>query len=138
MKKFIKMNDNQRNVHNTPFSKLNSKKLAKIKKEIEKELFEEKPKNENKIENMYLMKRNQNAIDPEAIPHPCEFEDFYLNEKNENIFSTDVGKHPPHSITKYTVNETENSSSRLIRSSLIKFPIDQNLLNKIGIPFGLY
>ena len=161
------MNDNQRNVHNTPFSKLNSKKLAKIpppqknisyqknnsnnnnnynelnkinnvKKEIEKELFEEKSKNENKKENMYLMKRNQNAIDPEAIPHPCEFEDFYLNEKNENIFSTDVGKHPPHSITKYTVNETENSSSRLIRSSLIKFPTDQNLLNKIGIPFGLY
>ena len=80
------MNDNQRNVHNTPFSKLNSKKLAKIKKEIEKELFEEKSKNENKKENMYLMKRNQNTIDPEAIPHPCEFEDFYLNEITKIFF----------------------------------------------------
>ena len=156
------MNEHQRKVHNTPFAKLNNNiektpppkknisyqknnninnelnSMNNIKKEIEKELLEEESKNENKKDNFYLKKRFQNSIDPESIPHPCEFEDFYLNENNQNTFSTDVGKHPPHSITKYTVNETENSSSRLIRSSLIKFPTDQNLLNKIGIPFGLY
>ena len=151
------MSDYQRKVHNTPFAKSdNIKKNLPPKKNIhypknnninnnnetnnindELEL-EEQSKNTNKKQNMYLMKRIQNSIDPEAIPHPCEFEDFFFNDDNDNIFATDVGKHPPHSITKYTVKGTENSSSRLIRSSLIKFPTDQNLLNKIGIAFGLY
>ena len=151
------MSDYQRKVHNTPFAKSdniekypppqknihyrknnninNNNETNNINDELE---LEEQSKNTNKKQNMYLMKRIQNSIDPEAIPHPCEFEDFFFNDDNENIFATDVGKHPPHSITKYTVKETENSSSRLIRSSLIKFPTDQNLLNKIGIAFGLY
>ena len=103
----------------------------------EKEKEKESQQNNNNT-NMYLLQRKQNMIDPESIPHPSEFEDYFLNTYSENIFTTVVGNHPPHSISKYTVNETENSSCRLIRSSLIKFPTDQNLLLKTGILFGLY
>ena len=95
-------------------------------------------KNTNNNTDMFLLKRKQNMIDPDSIPHPSEFEDYFLNHKSENIFTTSVGNHPPHSITKYTVNETENSSCRLIRSSLIKIPTDQGFLNKTGLLFGLY
>ena len=100
-----------------------------------------KPKEnqKNKINtDMLLLQRRQNMIDPESIPHPSEFEDYYLNYNNENIFTSSVGNHPPHSISKFIVNEIENSSCRLIRSSLIRFPTDQSLLNKTGILFGLY
>ena len=103
-----------------------------------KELYDNNNKTNNYNSDMYILKRKQNMIDPESIPHPSEFEDYYLNINQENIFSTSVGRHPPHSISKYIVNETENSSCRLIRSSLIKFPTDQSLLNKTGILFGLY
>lgn len=95
-------------------------------------------KNINKNNDMYILQRKQNMIDPESIPHPSEFEDYYLNNNNDNFFITSVGNHPPHSISKFIVNETENSSCRLIRSSLIRFPTDQGLLNKTGILFGLY
>ena len=112
---------------------------------LKKDLNENNTINNNKNKNisnnnidMFLLKRKQNMIDPDSIPHPSEFEDYFLNYKSENIFTTSVGNHPPHSITKFTVNETENSSCRLIRSSLIKMPTDQGLLNKTGILFGLY
>jgi hypothetical protein len=95
--------------------------------------------NNNTIKNnMYILKKTQNMIDPESIPHPSEFEDYYLNTEKQNIYYSTVGNHPPHSISKYSVIETENSSCRLIRSSLVRFPTNQNLLSKTGILFGLY
>ena len=158
------MKEFQGRVHNTPFAKIDKKENTppKMKNipypknnsinninsnanntELNNNInniqeIEEQSKNKIEKENMHIMKRIQNSIDPEALPHPCEFEDYFLNQNNQNIYETKVGSHPPHSITQYTVNETENSSCRLIRSSLIKFPTDQNLLNNIGIPFGLY
>ena len=137
-----KENSPQNNVQN-PYQQnniINNSLTNKIQNNIQnppKDNQEQQPKKE--INNdMYLANRSQNMIDPESIPHPSEFEDYYLNLNNENIFTTSVGSHPPHTITKYTVNETDNSSCRLIRSSLIKFPSDQNLLNKTGLLFGLY
>ena len=151
-------------IHSSPFESFSKKEKEKtppkksnkdnqeinnqknIEQNLEKNLNENKTiynnKNKNNSNNndidMFLLKRKQNMIDPDSIPHPSEFEDYFLNHKSENIFTTSVGNHPPHSITKYTVNETENSSCRLIRSSLIKIPTDQGFLNKTGLLFGLY
>ena len=153
------------NIHNSPFENISEKKEKSPPKKVDKP-FPKKNinnipgpnksqnneenlannskenvannKNKNINTDMFLLQRKQNMIDPESIPHPSEFEDYYLNNNNENIFTTSVGSHPPHSISKFIVNETENSSCRLIRSSLIRFPTDQNLLNKTGILFGLY
>ena len=87
---------------------------------------------------MYLLQKQENRIDPYSLPRPSEFEDYYQNSDKKNIFYTAVGSHPPHSTSKFIVKETENSSCRLIRSSFVKLPIDQSLLLKTGILFGLY
>ena len=105
---------------------------------IKKESDTNKNNNNTIKNNMYILKKTQNMIDPESIPHPSEFEDYYLNTEKQNIYYSTVGNHPPHSISKYSVIETENSSCRLIRSSLVRFPTNQNLLSKTGILFGLY
>ena len=126
----------KKNINNFPETNKppnNNQNLSNIPKE--KQINN---KNINKTNDMYILQRKQNMIDPESIPHPSEFEDYYLNNNNDNFFITSVGNHPPHSISKFIVNETENSSCRLIRSSLIRFPTDQGLLNKTGILFGLY
>jgi len=91
--------------------------------------------NKNK---MFLLPKQDNRIDPHSIPRPSEFEDYYQNSDKKNIFYTSVGNHPPHSTSKYIVQETENSSCRLIRSSFVKLPNNQSLLSKTGILFGLY
>ena len=94
--------------------------------------------NTNNNDKMFLLKKQENRIDANSLPRPSEFEDYYANSDKKSIFYTSVGSHPPHSISKYIVKETENSSCRLIRSSLIKLPISQSLLLKAGILFGLY
>ena len=76
-------------------------------------------------------------IDPESIPRPCEFEDYFYNIESQNNFITSVGNHPPHSISKYIVNETENSSCRLIRSSLIKVPFSFLMLEFLLVQVGV-
>ena len=98
-------------------------------------------KNDNDIQDknkMFLLPSQENRIDPYSIPRPSEFEDYYINSDKRNVFYTSVGNHPPHPTSKYIVQETENSSCRLIRSSLVKLPINQGLLSKTGILFGLY
>ena len=93
--------------------------------------------NENKNK-MFLLHRQDNRIDAFSLPRPSEFEDYYLNMDKKNIFFTAVGSHPPHSTSKFIVDETENSSCRIIRSSFVKLPTTQSLLLKTGILFGLY
>ena len=87
---------------------------------------------------MFLISKRDNRIDSNSLPRPNEFEDYYQNSDKKSIFYTSVDSHPPHSTSKYIVNETENSSCRIIRSSLVKLPINQNLLLQTGILFGLY
>ena len=96
--------------------------------------------NHNNIDgiNMFLLKKQDNRIDALSVPRPSEFEDYYQNSDKKNIFYTSVGSHPPHSTSKFIVKETDNSSCRLIRSSFVKLPINQSLLLKTGILFGLY
>ena len=94
--------------------------------------------NYNYNQNMFLIPRQESRIDPYSLPLPSEFEDFFLNSDKKNTFYTLVDSHPPHSTSKFIVQETENSSCRLIRSSLVKLPKNQNLLLKTGILFGLY
>ena len=87
---------------------------------------------------MFLLQKQDDRIDPYSLPRPSEFEDYYQNSDKKNIYFTAVGSHPPHSTSKYIVKETENSSCRLIRSSFVQSPNNQNLLSKTGILFGLY
>jgi hypothetical protein len=53
-------------------------------------------------------------------------------------YDTNEDTIPPHSSTYYIVNETQNSSCRLVRSSLTKIPTDQSTLNSSSLMFGLY
>ena len=54
------------------------------------------------------------------------------------IFSKIKTKTSIWKFSKFIVKESDNSSCRLIRSSFVKCPINQNLLKKTGILFGLY
>ena len=94
--------------------------------------------NNNDNQKMFLKQRQESRIDPYSLPRPSEFEDYFLNSDKKSVFYTSIDSHPPHSTSKFIVQETENSSCRLIRSSLVKLPINQNLLLKTGILFGLY
>ena len=104
-----------------------------------KNTIENNDKENNNINNrMFLLQKRDNRIDSSSLPRPSEFEDYYQNLDKKNIFYSAVGAHPPHSTSKYIVNETENSSCRIIRSSLVKLPVNQSLLLKTGVLFGLY
>ena len=104
-----------------------------------KNTIENNDKENNNINNrMFLLQKRDNRIDSSSLPRPSEFEDYYQNLDKKNIFYSAVGAHPPHSTSKYIVNETENSSCRIIRSSLVKLPTNQSLLLKTGVLFGLY
>ena len=95
-------------------------------------------KNNNNTNKMFLLQKRENRINSNSLPRPSEFEDYYENLDKKNIFYSSVGAHPPHSTSKYFVIETENSSCRIIRSSLVKLPVNQSLLLKTGVLFGLY
>ena len=94
--------------------------------------------NNNNTNKMFLLQKRENRINSNSLPRPSEFEDYYENLDKKNIFYSSVGAHPPHSTSKYFVIETENSSCRIIRSSLVKLPVNQSLLLKTGVLFGLY
>ena len=94
--------------------------------------------NNNNTNKMFLLQKRENRINSNSLPRPSEFEDYYENLDKKSIFYSSVGAHPPHSTSKYFVIETENSSCRIIRSSLVKLPVNQSLLLKTGVLFGLY
>ena len=77
-------------------------------------------------------------INPIEIPRPNQLEDIYKNTNKENLYSTNDEIIPPYPTTNYNVEETQNSSCRLIRSSLTKIPQDQSSLNNSGLQFSLY
>ena len=88
--------------------------------------------------NLLIQKIPSYRIAPKIIPRPSEFEDIYLNENQENIYYTSIDSHTPHSSSQYIVKETENSSCRFIRSSLIKIPTSQYILNNSNLLLGIY
>jgi tmRNA-binding protein len=77
-------------------------------------------------------------INPIEIPRPNQLEDIYKNTNKENLYLTNDEIIPPYPTTNYNVEETQNSSCRLIRSSLTKIPQDQSSLNNSGLQFSLY
>jgi protein transport protein SEC24 len=77
-------------------------------------------------------------INPDVIPRPRHIEEFYKNPSNKSyIFDTNEDSLPPNTTSNFIVKETSNSSPRLIRSSMIKLPLDQDILNKSNLVFGL-
>lgn len=54
------------------------------------------------------------------------------------VYETNEDVHPPHSTVYYSVNETQNTSCRYVRSTLTKIPTDQSQLTSSNLPFGLY
>ncbi len=73
----------KKNINNLPETNKppnNNQNLSNIPKENQIN-----NKNINKNNDMYILQRKQNMIDPESIPHPSEFEDYYLNNNNDNL-----------------------------------------------------
>lgn len=78
------------------------------------------------------------SINPLLIPRPSSFNEVYQTEEKDCTFNTTVGVNPPFSGSFFKVNEVENSSCRLIRSSMNKIPITLNELTESNLVFGLY
>ena len=77
-------------------------------------------------------------INPVEIPRPNQLDEIYRNPNKQNIFTSNDDVVPPHPNINYVVEETQNSSCRLIRSSLTKLPLDQSSLNTSNLLFSLY
>ena len=77
------------------------------------------------------------SINPIHIPRPNQNDEIYINNEKMPFFETGTGVPPPHSTSFYSVKETQNSSCRLIRSTLNSVPISQSLLNETNLLFGL-
>lgn len=77
-------------------------------------------------------------INPIEIPRPNQLEDIYKNTNKGNSYTTNDDIIPPYPTINYNVEETQNSSCRLIRSSLTKIPQDQSVLNNSNLQFSLY
>jgi hypothetical protein len=54
------------------------------------------------------------------------------------VYDTSEEVFPPHATSQYVVNEIQNSSCRLIRSTLTKIPTDQSGIGSTSLLFGLY
>lgn len=77
-------------------------------------------------------------INPIEIPRPNQLDDIYKNSNKENTYLTNDDVIPPYPTINYNVQETQNSSCRLIRSTLTKIPQDQTSLNNSNLQFSLY
>ena len=72
------------------------------------------------------------------IPRPNQLEEIYKSANKDNLYPTADDVIPPYPTTNYTVEETQNSSCRLVRSTLSKIPQDQATLNNSNLQFSLY
>lgn len=100
------------------------------------EKIEEKPYNPFK-------KARKNTADykinPDVIPRPRHVEDFYRNPTNKsNYYETNEDSIPPFSTSNFLVKETQNTSPRFMRPTLLKIPLEQDMINKSGLIFGLH
>ena len=77
------------------------------------------------------------TLDIDSIPRPKHTDEYFINKDKTNIFKTLIGENPPQTNSFHIVDEIENSSSRFIRGSLIKVPLDQEILNKSSIILGI-
>ena len=78
-------------------------------------------------------------INPDVIPRPRHVEEIYKNSTTKTfVFETNEDSLPPFSTSYFAVKETNNSSPKFIRSSIIKLPLDQETLNKTSLIFGLH
>ena len=86
----------------------------------------------------HKIKRENYQIDPKSIPRPNSFNEIYSNESKEPIYFSFINSIPPFSSTFFKVIENENSSCRFIRSTMVKIPISQSILQKTHLVFGIY
>lgn len=77
-------------------------------------------------------------INPDVIPRPKHYEEIYKSSTKTSVYSTNEDSLPPFTTSYFIVDETQNSSPRLIRSSLTKIPTDQDQFNKSSLIFGIY
>lgn len=77
-------------------------------------------------------------INPIEIPRPNQLDDVYKSSNKDLLYSTNDDVIPPYPTISYNVEETQNSSCRMIRSTLTKIPQSQSTLNKSSLQFSLY
>ena len=97
------------------------------------ENYNKKPKTSQKHKSL----DSSYSINPNHIPRPNQNDEVYINNEKLPFYETAVGTSPPHSTSFYSVKETQNTSCRLIRSTLNSVPISQSLLNETNLLFGL-
>lgn len=71
------------------------------------------------------------------IPRPNHNDEIYKNPDKQPIYNTSEDSLPPHTNSFFIVNETQNSSPRLIRGTFSKIPQDSSILSASGLQFGL-
>ena len=65
-------------------------------------------------------------------------DEVYGSYVNSSLYQTSIDSIPPYVTSIHSVKEVENSSPRLIRSSILKLPLNPDLLNNSQLTFGLY
>jgi hypothetical protein len=77
-------------------------------------------------------------INPDLIPRPKHIDEVYGSYTDASLYQTSIDSIPPYTNSFYTVKEIDNSSPRLIRSSILKLPSNPELLNSSQLIFGVY
>ena len=75
-------------------------------------------------------------INPKVIPRPNHFDEIYKNAEELPLYSTDEGNLPPYTNTHYIVQETSNTTPRILRSTLMRLPTDSGILSSSNLMFG--
>lgn len=90
------------------------------------------------ISSLFSIERNPKhyKINPRVIPRPNHFDEIYKNTDEQPIFQTNEDNLNPYSNSHYYVNETQNSTPRLIRSTLGRIPSDYNIIASANLMFG--
>ena len=122
-------NNNNNNFNNNNYDNSNTKK----EENDALENYNKKPKTSQKHKSL----DSSYSINPNHIPRPNQMDEIYINNEKLPFYETAIGTPPPHSTSFYSVRETQNSSCRLIRSTLNSVPISQSLLNETSLLFGL-
>lgn len=75
-------------------------------------------------------------INPKVVPRPNHFDEIYKNPDDQPIYNTNEDNLPPYSNTHFFVNETGNSTPRIIRSTLNRIPSDLTFIQNTNLMFG--
>ena len=108
--------------------------------------IQEKVETQKKKGNSYtLSETNQShkrvsknyKINPKVIPRPNHFDEIYKNEDELPIYNTNDTSLPPSSNTHFIVNETHNTTPRILRCTMNRINPDPSTITNSHLMFGM-